>query len=286
MNAKSLIGVDLGGTNVRAGRIADGALVTHAAAAISARGGDAQKVLDEIYATIDRVFDRSVAGIGVGVPSVVDVDRGIVFRPQNIPCWENVPLKDLLESRYEVPAYVNNDANCFALGEFYFGQGRGCRHMIGLIIGTGLGAGVIVNGHLYSGANCGAGEIGTIPYKDHTVEYYASGSAFRDVHGVAGGGDELFKQASRGDAEALAIFAQFGHEVGHAIEIALYAYDPEVILLGGSVPKAMKFWEGAMRKKLEAYAYPHALKRTKIVASEIPEVAVLGAAGLVLDAVV
>jgi glucokinase len=83
----------------------------------------------------------------------VDVEKGIVYSVINIPSWHEVPLKQILEDRFGLPVFVNNDANCFAMGELYYGSGRGYRHLVGLIVGTGLGAGIVVNGRLYSGAN-------------------------------------------------------------------------------------------------------------------------------------
>src|SRR5690606_24955530 len=116
------------------------------------------------------------------VPSVVDVDKGIVYDVQNIPSWKEVPLKAIMEERYGVPVQVNNDANCFALGEKYFGQGRDSKAFIGLTLGTGLGAGIILNDKLYAGPNCGAGEFGMVPYLDYHYEYYASGQFFTLLH--------------------------------------------------------------------------------------------------------
>jgi glucokinase len=277
---QTVIGVDLGGTNVRAGRVEGNMVAVKSARAISSRAA-AEVVIEEIFATIGEVFEKSVAGIGIGVPSIVDIENGIVFSVENIPSWKEVHLKDLLEKHFKVPAYVNNDANCFALGEFYFGKGRGCRHMVGMVIGTGIGAGVIANGHLYAGANCGAGEIGTIPYKDHSIEYYASGSAFKNLYHE--NGSDLFDRAGKGDSHALEIFAKHGYEVGHAIMAALYAFDPEIIVLGGSVSKAFPYYKETLYEKLESFAYQTALKRLKIMVSEEPQIAILGAAGLVLD---
>lgn len=275
-----IIGVDLGGTNVRVGRVEGKTIADHVARRISSQA-TAEVVLEEIFTSIEKVFDSQVAGIGIGVPSVVDVEKGVVFTVENIPSWREVPLKALIEQRFQVQAYVNNDANCFSLGEFYFGKGIGSRNMLGMVIGTGIGVGVIINGHLYSGANCGAGEIGTMPYKDYSIEYYASGSAFRHLYNEDGG--DLFERASLGESKALEIFAKQGYEIGHAITMALYAYDPELIVLGGSVSKALPFFELTMRDKLRSFAYQGALKRLNIVASETPNIAILGAAGLVLD---
>src|SRR5580658_3747371 len=166
-----VIGIDLGATNIR------GAVVSGRGAEVGANSladivsvrihsdGAVEEVLEDIYSVIDSLIDPTVAGIGIGVPSVVDVEAGIVYDVQYIPSWVEVPLKRLLEGRYGKPVFVNNDANCFALGEYHFGKGGGAGSMIGLTLGTGLGGGVIVNGRLYAGYNCGAGEIGLLPYK-------------------------------------------------------------------------------------------------------------------------
>jgi glucokinase len=223
-----------------------------------------------------------VAGIGCGVPSVVDVERGVVYGVENIPSWREVPLKEELERRYGVPAYINNDANAFAVGELYFGAGRGYRDLVGLTLGTGLGAGIIIDGHLYSGANCGAGEIGAIPYREETIEYYCAGAYFQREAGMRG--EEVHRLAQGGDANAIALFEQFGFDLGHAIMVILYSYDPQLIVLGGSISRAMPFFERRMRERLREYAWPHAIERLKITGSQIENAAILGAAALYLDA--
>ena len=124
--------------------------------------------------TIEEVFDSAVSGIGVGVPSIVDVEKGIVYDVQNIPSWKEVHLKQLLEERFQVPVFINNDANCFAIGEKHFGKGKDHENMIGLIVGTGMAGGIIIKNQLYNGYNCGSGEFGMIPYLEHNYEYYSS----------------------------------------------------------------------------------------------------------------
>jgi glucokinase len=165
MAKETVIGIDLGGTKVGLGRVAGRRIVRHVTAAVSAQASEAQ-VIEEVISAVEKVYDPAVAGIGVGVPSVVDVERGIVYDVQNIPSWKEVPLKEILEKRFDRPVYINNDANCFAVGEKHFGRGGKFRHLVGLIVGTGLGAGIILNDRLYSGPNCGAGEFGMIPYED------------------------------------------------------------------------------------------------------------------------
>lgn len=281
MSSEAIVGIDLGGTQVRAGKVRSGEIERREASRISGQER-AEVVLGEVFQAIDPVFDGEVVGIGCGVPSVVDVERGVVYSVENIPSWQEVPLKDVLESRYGVPAYINNDANAFATGELHFGKGRGCRNMVGITLGTGLGAGVIINGHLYSGANCGAGEIGTIPYRDLTIEQYCAGPFFQRRAGVSG--EVVSQRARAGDEEALRLFEAFGFELGYAIMVVLYAYDPELIVLGGSISRALPLFEKGMRERLKEYAYQHALERLRIEASEIEHAAILGAAALYLDA--
>lgn len=280
MESKTLIGVDLGGTNMRVGRIEEGRVAALASRPTPATAPEGA-VLEALAALIAEVFTAEVAAIGVGVPSVVDESQGIVYHVENIPSWQEVRLGEFLMNRFERPVRVNNDANCFAVGEFHFGQGRGFRHMIGMVVGTGLGAGVIMNGQLYTGSNCGAGELGTMPYRDHTFEYYASGQAFERDHGLAG--SVVHSLAMKGDPRALEILSSFGREFGQVIMATLYAFDPELIVLGGSVSKAYPFFEAGMRQTLGAYSYQHALRRLLIRVSEEPHIAVLGAAALCLE---
>jgi glucokinase len=281
MAKEAIIGIDLGGTKVGIGRVEDGRIVRHVSAAVSAQGSE-QQIIEEVVGAVEQVFDASVAGIGVGVPSVVDVEKGIVYDVQNIPSWKEVPVKEILERRFGRPVYINNDANCFAVGEKYFGKGIKCRHLVGLIVGTGLGAGIILNGRLYSGPNCGAGEFGMIPYKDSILENYSSGQYFTRAYGVRG--EEVHSSAGRGDREALDIFERFGEHLGDALMIIMLAVDPEAIILGGSVSRDFPFFERAMRERMKIFPYHKTLERIVIEVSDQPQIAILGAAALYYDA--
>ncbi|MGD1008966.1 MAG: ROK family protein [Candidatus Aminicenantales bacterium] len=281
MSADTVIGVDLGGTNVRAGLVVGGRLTDVRSVAVRSQGSE-QDVLEDIFSAIDPILRKDVAGIGAGVPSVIDLKSGVVYDVQNIRSWKKVPLKAYLEERYHLPAYVNNDANCFAVGEKYFGKAKPYDHAVGLIIGTGLGAGVIANGKLYSGTNCGAGEFGMLPYLDRNLEAYASGQFFERVHGVAG--RELAGRAERGDKRALEIFAEFGGHLGEALKAICYAVDPEAIVLGGSVSKSFRFFRETMWKAFQSFAYAITRERLKVEVSETENIAILGAAALSYDA--
>lgn len=278
---EAIVGVDLGGTRVRAGKVRDGRIESSVSRRISGKES-ADFVLNEIFEAIDSVIDGEAGGIGFCVPSVVDVEKGVVYTVENIPSWREVPLKEELERRYHVTACVNNDANAFAVGELHFGKGRGYRNLVGITIGTGLGAGVVIDGRLYSGTNCGAGEIGNIAYRDRTIEYYCSGQYLRRESGVDG--EVVYERAAAGDRAAAELIGSLGVALGEAILIVLYAFDPEIIVLGGSVSQAFPMFEKQMRLRLDTYAFPHALERLQIVRTEIGDVALLGAAAIYLDA--
>lgn len=280
MGRKTIIGVDLGGTKVSLGKVEEGRVVKHATTNITTQA-DQEQILSEIISAVEGVFDQSVAGIGIGAPSVVDVEKGIVYDVQNIPSWKEVPLKDILEKRFQRPTYVNNDANCFAVGEKHFGKGRAFKNLVGVTLGTGLGAGIIIDNRLYSGPNCGAGEFGTISYKDQNIEYYCSGQFFIHEHGIKG--QRVYEQAKRGDKKALAIFAEFGIHLGEAVKTIMFAVDPEAIILGGSVCESYPFFQKTMREQIQTFPYKRSIERLVIERSEEPHIAILGAAALYYD---
>ncbi len=281
MARRHIIGVDVGATNARAGLVRHQQLGEVSSIRINPHGS-AEEVLDQICGLIDRTKQPSVDGVGIGVPSVVDIEKGIVYDVQNIPSWQEVPLKAVLEDRYSIPVLVNNDANCFVLGEKHFGKAVGYRSIIGLIMGTGFAAGIIVDGRVYPGKNCGAGEFGMIPYLESIYEHYCSGQFF--PRHVAQSGAEVFRRAAEGDGEAVKVFEEFGEHVGQGIKTILYAYDPEIIILGGSVRKAFRFFEEAMWESIRSFAFGNSIKSLKIEVSELEHVAVLGAAALHYDA--
>ncbi len=276
----SILGVDLGGTNIRVGLVDDNTLLKIESLPVPPKG-TANEVLANLFNLIDRFSSEEILGIGIGVPSVVDVENGIVYDVQNIPSWKEIHLKELLNDRYNLPVYVNNDANCFAAGEKYFGKATDYKDVVGLIIGTGLGAGLIINNKLYSGRNCGAGEFGMLPWKNKDYEYFCSSHFFKNEYNTTG--KDLFMHAENGDLEAKSIFAKYGENLGEVIKVIMYAVDPEIIILGGSISKAFKYFKDTMFKSINKFAYSNSVVNIKVEASEIENVAVLGAAALYYD---
>jgi glucokinase len=196
----------------------------------------------------------------------------------NIPSWKVVPLKEMLEKRYNVPVYVNNDANCFAVGEKYFGKAKSYKNIVGVTLGTGLGCGLIFNGKLYEGSNCGAGEFGNVPYLQHNVEYYCSGQFFTDEKKVSA--IDLFQKAQNGDPNALQLFDEYGFHLGVVLKSILYSYDPEIIILGGSVSQSFEFFKDAMFHAMQDFAFSNVLANIKIDVSDLENAAIYGAAAL------
>ncbi len=273
-----VIGVDLGGTNIRAGVASNGAVV-HQRRELFNTKGSLRDTITQLIEFINPLIQEGVQGIGIGVPSVVDVDNGIVFNAANIPAWERVPLKSILENEFGIPVIVNNDVNCFIIGEHRFGHVKGLKNVVGVSSGTGLGSGIIINNELFNGNNCGAGEIGLLHYLDHNMEYYASGNFFQAFYQTTA--EEAHRHALNGKTEARQYWQEFGVHFAQALKSVVYAYDPQAIVLGGSVSKAYNLFECAMHTSLRDFSYPETIKRLKIYQSTNEYITLLGAASLI-----
>jgi glucokinase len=272
------IGIDLGGTNVRIGLLQD-EKITQKIGMPSPSKMPLEESIAYLKSMIAPMLSPQITGIGIGVPSVVDVGQGIVYNVMNIPAWEEVHLKKILEEAFHLPVYVNNDANCFALGEKRFGEGKPFANMLGLTLGTGVGAGVIIRNELYNGSNTGAGEIGCIPYLDQVYEYYCGSAFFTECHNLSG--EKAAEHAQNKDEEALRIWDEYGCHLGELMKVVLFAYDPDAVILGGSIAGAYDFFRAGMEKTLQSFPYPKSLERLQIKISSHPDIAILGAAALV-----
>ena len=275
-----LIGVDVGGTKITAALIEDDKIVKEYTCSTPF---DQEKIIvvQAVSQAISQVYDAEIRGIGIGVPGLVDQENNLVLDVVNIPSWEVVPLKQLLEERFPKPIFVNNDSNCFALGEKHFGKGKPFRNFVGVTLGTGLGAGIIINNHLYSGQLSGAGEFGNIYYRDSNIENYCCGMFFKNRNL---NGRECARKAKLGDMEAQKLFDELGTHLAHGLGNILFALAPEAIILGGSVSESFPFFEKAMRKAFEDFPYQKLYQKLKIELSDEPNAPVLGACSLVMDA--
>ncbi len=278
----SIIGVDISAPEVRIGRIKNEQVEREISLHIDTNQSQ-QVILEDITSAINTLIDKDVVGIGVGVPSIVDVENGIVYEVSRIPSWKEVHLKDFLQKKYNMPVYVNNDANCFATGVKYFGKGKDYKNMIGLIIGEGMGAGVIVENKLFSGPNCGVGEFGKLPFRDSDYESHCSTKYFKEHHDISF--TEVLKLAKQGDTQAKRIFEKYGYLLGTGIKSIVYTYDPEIIVLGGSATTAFEYFKDAMDLQLQSFHFKKTIENIVIDIATQENLGVMGAAALYLDAV-
>lgn len=269
------IAIDLGGTNVRVATVLSDGSFGRILSEPCLSSGSEEEVLGQLYRLIDALFCPEVDGIGIGVPSVVDTDRGIVYNVVGIPSWKEVHLKDMLEARYHIPAEVDNDCNCFALGVTRFGKDGPHKEAFCVTLGTGVGGSLVIDGHLYRGRNAGAGEIGSIPYLDKDYEYYCSSRFFV---GKGTTGKDVAVAAAGGDLSALAVMDEFGGHMGKLVQMIMFAYDPSVIILGGSIAKAFSLYSEPMWRMIREFPYPKSVENLNLFATDLDNPGILGAA--------
>lgn len=274
------IGIDLGGTSIRAGVVGStGKILNQQAVRCNAAGSETE-VLEQIFALIEGVLTPEVKGMGIGVPSVVDAEKGIVYNAVNIPSWKEVHLKEILEKRFSLPVEVNNDCNCFSLGVSRFGEAGGVGSVVCVTLGTGVGSTLVLDGKVFNGHNTGAGEIGSIPYLEYDYERYCSSRFFTDAGTT---GKEAADAVTRsGSEESLRLWDTFGTHVGNLVKLILFAYDPEMIVFGGSIAKAFPLFSESMWRTVRTFPYPATVDRIRIVPTTMESAGLIGAACLVM----
>lgn len=271
-----ILGVDLGGTNLCMGLVDDGVVVKTASVPSFALSASMEETLEYMAEHISAMMSPDVERIGIGVPSVVDLKNGIVYEAANIPSWKEVHLKSFLEGRFGVPVSINNDANCYAMGAYgtYPSESKP-EVLVTVTLGTGIGIGIVDHGRLVCGANCGAGELGYLDYKDGCLEDYCSRQFF-DRHGVKP--HEAAAAAVAGDLQSIRLFEEFGHHLGHAVMLLMYAYDPSHIVFGGGIANALPLFRGAMEDYIrERFPFPANFEKLQIDVKTENEIPIIGA---------
>ncbi|GAB3234778.1 ROK family protein [Algoriphagus aestuariicola] len=275
---KAILGLDIGGTSIKGGVLVKGHLEDIRSVPTPAMESK-EYILETIATFIDSYSAYDFVGIGIGIPGLVDSREGIVLGLANIPSFQHVELKKFLTGRFSKPVFVNNDANCFAIGVHKYGVGKPYKNLVGITLGTGVGGGIVINGHLYSGMFSAAGEWCSAPYLEHNYEYYCSGKFFHNVYKSKP--KALAKQALAGDPQAIQAFDEFGRHLGELLKMIMYGLAPEAIVLGGSIRKTFPLFKKSLFKTLETFAYPTVLQNLKILISELDETAIHGAVALV-----
>jgi glucokinase len=297
-----VIGVDVGGTTVAAGLVAaDGRVLEHHQAPTHARGPGS--ALDTIVELLERLRDgaraRAVAviGVGLGVPGIVDAERGVVGTDIHYaPELAGAPLGEGLGRRLGVPVFVDNDVNALALGEWRWGAGRGARSLVMLALGTGVGGGIILDGRLHRGQAGFGGELGHVPVDFDgppcicggrgCLKAYVSGTDIGQRGGERLGrpvsAADVFRLAAAGDAAADAVVEEVCVALGAGLAIIVNGLNPERLLLAGSVAKSLQPLEARLRAALARYAFAEALRSTHLeILSLDKDATVRGGAALV-----
>ena len=311
-----IVGVDLGGTNIVAGAMSEDGSQHHGMRSIpTAPEQGAEAVADRIVGLVEGVIldtmaegeahRRDFIGIGVGAPGPLDRERGVVIVAPNLG-WREFPLLDRINERLDMPATLDNDANCATVGEWWQGAARGGRNVVGMTIGTGIGGGLIVDGQLFHGSSDVAGEIGhtTIDLNGRhckcgnygCLEAYASGPAIatraREVlvreetasllPGLAGGqldritAQTVYDAAKQGDALANEIVRDTARYLGAGVANLLNIFNADVVVIAGGVTQAGDALFLPLLAEVRRRAFRAAVEAARIVPGALP-----GTAGVV-----
>ena len=291
-----ITGIDIGGTKC-AVVLSDGFEILDK---VKFETADRDSTLEKIFDAVRNLGKTDSIGVSCGGP--LDSKKGIIMSPPNLPGWDNVRMTEMLEKEFGVPAFLRNDADACALAEWRYGAGRGSQNMIFLTCGTGMGAGIILNGKLYSGT-CGmAGEIGHVRMRSHgpvgygkegSFEGFCSGGGIAQigrtvateklqtggVTGYCGGYDELQKitaksiaaAAGQGDPDALEVYRVFARMLGEGISVLIDILNPEVIVIGSIFARCENLIRPHMEEVIKREALTHSYEMCRILPAQLGE---------------
>ena len=290
----NIIGVDVGGTKCAVTYGQKEGFELHIREKIRFATTDVDETIANIVRAVDDVMRKNgltagnTAAIGVSCGGPLDSRTGVVMSPPNLPGWDNIPIVKLLGDRFGIRTGIHNDANACALAEWKFGAGIGARNMAFLTFGTGLGAGLILDGKLYAGTNDNAGELGHIRLSDFgpvgygkcgSFEGFASGGGIAQLARftvsekhqmgqrvswcVPGQLDEITARdvadaAAAGDELALEIYRISATYLGRGLAIVIDLINPEVIVIGGIYTRNREMMEPFVLREIEREALSHA----------------------------
>ena len=248
MAREAVLGVDLGGTNLRVAVVTpEGGIVTRS---VQPTPPDDPGALPRLMREVADWTSEELRGAVVGVPAVVDYEHGVAERMPNLLAWEGHVAAQPLADACGLPAVLVNDADLAAVGEHRYGAGRGTDDMVYLTISTGIGGGVVIGGQLLHGKRSLA-EIGqsTIDYRElRTLESLAAGPALERLSGLSGA--EVTRRAQAGDAVALAWLREIAALIAVGVANAIEAYMPERVVVGGGVASAGALLLDPLRERL------------------------------------
>ena len=258
-----VVGVDVGGTNIKLGVVGpSGQVIVRNSFATKPFASSRIKLIEALAREIEAsiisagLLKKQIAGVGIGLPGLVDYENGVVRFLPNIPGWRSVHLKAILQKRIKLPVFVDNDVKIITLAESKFGAGRGVKNMVCLTLGTGVGAALILNGQLYRGEDNAAGELGHMPLNEHgpkcncggygCFEKYVGNRALFALasHMMKKPGmttEDMFALAQKGNKKALLFWKTAAEHIGNGLVGIVNLLNPHVIIIGGGVSNNEKF---------------------------------------------
>jgi len=279
--SKLYIGIDIGGTSIVAARFSDNEMLDKKEVPTGA-DRPAEQIMESLYEAIEMVMTDEVVGIGIGMPGFMNVETGEILQINNIKPFKGFFIKPAVEKRFNLPTFQNNDANCFALGETYYGAGKKYTNLVGVTLGTGLGGGIILNRKIHTGLMGGAGELGCVPFHGGISEDICSAALFKNKYGTTGA--ELYQKAKSGDKESLAVFDELAHNIGELLRMVTYVLAPEAFVIGGSVANSWDLLEKTLREDLNSkFLAPMISKEVDLVKAELDNAGLYGAAALCIS---
>lgn len=294
MNNKILVGVDFGGTKILTGAINQNGDVLCQPIKIPTKSNEsAEKITRSIVESIEELLLRMktditcVKGIGLGVTGPLAIKNGVILECPQLPTMHFFPLRNAIAEHFPIPVYMNNDANCLIYGEALFGCGAGKSNVVGFTLGTGLGCAIILDGKIFLGATESAGEVWPSPYRQGIIEDYISGAGvskiYKEICGQEKTSLEIFQLAERLDSNALKTWEEFGRHLSIAISWTINLIDPEIVILGGSISNAFKFFSPSMENSLRNKICPVPAEKTKVVCAKLgANAGFIGAAALAI----
>ena len=280
----NVIGVDLGGTNIKAGLISSKSKIIRRCEIPTETKKGTNAVINNLILAISEIKNGKIDGIGIGSPGPLDYKKGIITNPVNLP-FRNVPLKRIIENKFKIKTLIDNDVKCFTLAEAIFGQGRKYENVVGITLGTGIGGGLAINKKIYHGRN-NATELGhmAINYRgfsdncgnDGCLEVHASSKFFKRIFRKEA--YTIYQLALKGNKKAIRAFEKMGHYLGIGLANIMYAFDPDIIIIGGKISNSWKFFSRSMNKTIKERYFA---KPCPVVKSKLEDAGILGASALV-----
>ena len=302
MKQRIALGLDLGGTQIKAAVVREDGQVIHQAQSETPASRGVDAVAERIGALGRDALKRfpEIGGCGLGAPGLVDLNRCMVRTAPNFPTWRNVPLAELISQRFGRSVILENDVNCFGLAEQRWGAGRGIKHLLALAVGTGIGGAIILDGRLYRGSSGAAAELGHISVdlwgprcgcgnlgcaERYLGEQWFTQAAQVELDDEAiSSPAEVSRRAEKGDPLALNFLEGRGEIMGVLCTNLIHAFDPEAIIIGGGIAQAGESFFRGVRKSVQERAYTILAQKVKIIPAQLGTIAgALGAAALALE---